>query len=330
VCPVGPPFTISEPGEPTAPQVARSGSDGFVVVWVDNWTLQGRRLDAQGTPVGMQFELSGDYPTYYNFGLGGDPTGRFVVTWESEGSDGDEHGVVAQRFDAANTPLGSTFVVNTYTTGLQFNPSVAVDPDGTFVIAWESQVGQDGYGSGVFAQRYDASGAPAGGEFQVNVTTALDQSYPAVATQPSGDFLVVWRDEHANCGPGCVIGRRDDAGGAPQTGEFVVSDGSAGPPSYYNSIDVDTSATGEPPTPAMPRSGSGSRGRRRPRARSGMRSPPICTPSVSTTDRTRSWPSRSSCRGRRAAPGRAGRICTGSGSGTPTRAASTASCASSC
>jgi hypothetical protein len=243
--PLGPPFTISVPDYPTEPHVVRSGDDGFVVVWIDDFTLQGRRLGATGTPLGPQFEVSSDYPNYFNFDLGADASGGFVVTWERDGSDGDDQGVVAQRFDATNTPLGPTFVVNTYTTGFQFDPTIAVDPSGNFLIAWESQSGQDGSSAGVFAQRYDASGAAAGGEFQVNVSTVLRQDYPAATADLDGNFVIAWHDGYQNCGPGCVIGRRYDPSGTPQSGEFVVSDGTTGPPYYYNSIDVDTSATGD-------------------------------------------------------------------------------------
>ena len=37
-------------------------------------------------------------------------------------------------------------------------------------MAWESY-GQDADGYGIFAQRYDAAGAPSGTEFQVNTYT---------------------------------------------------------------------------------------------------------------------------------------------------------------
>ena len=41
--------------------------------------------------------------------------------------------------------------------------------------------GQDGSGSGIYAQRYDAQGVPQGGEFRVNSTTSGDQRYSSVA-----------------------------------------------------------------------------------------------------------------------------------------------------
>jgi hypothetical protein len=90
-------------------------------------------------------------------------------------------------------PLGPEFRVNTYTTGLQWFPSVAADTSGNFVVVWSSD-GQDGSSWGVFAQRYASSGFPVGPEFRVNTYTTSPQGGSfdiAVASDPSGNFVVV-------------------------------------------------------------------------------------------------------------------------------------------
>ena len=80
-----------------------------------------------------------------------DPAGNFVVTWGSFRQDGGSFGVFAQRFDAEGVPRGAEFRVNSYTTGSQGTPAVALDARGNFVVAWSSV--QDGSATGVFAQR---------------------------------------------------------------------------------------------------------------------------------------------------------------------------------
>src|SRR5688572_27029592 len=67
-----------------------------------------------------------------------DDDGDFVVAWASRGQDGSGLGVYAQRYAATGTPLGGEFLVNTTTAGDQYAPSVAMDADGDFVIAWGS------------------------------------------------------------------------------------------------------------------------------------------------------------------------------------------------
>ena len=69
-----------------------------------------------------------------------------------------------------------------------------MDTDGDFVVAWDSDEQEGaGYGAGVYAQRYDGDGTPAGDEFHVNTYTTEEQERPSVAMDASGDFVVAWR-----------------------------------------------------------------------------------------------------------------------------------------
>jgi len=152
-----------------------------------------------------------------------DADGDFVVAWESYGQDGFDRGIIAQRFDAAGTAQGPEFQVNTFTTGNQWFAAVAMDADGDFVVAWMS-FGQDGSGTGIFARRFDATGAAQGGEFQVNSFTTSDQSGPAVAMDAEGDFVVAWTDYYGQDGSSWgVFARRYDAAGTAQGPEFQVN-----------------------------------------------------------------------------------------------------------
>ena len=121
-----------------------------------------------------------------------DADGDFVVAWQSNAQDGDGYGIYAQLYNELGVAVGSEFRVNTTTASNQSAPSVAVDADGDFVVAWVSS-GQDGSGFGVYAQRYNASGAAVGSEFRVNTYTASTQSAPSVAVDADGDFVVAWQ-----------------------------------------------------------------------------------------------------------------------------------------
>src|SRR5262249_26214444 len=69
---------------------------------------------------------------------------------------------------------GAEALVNTYTPGIQQTTqgaqAVAVDSAGDSIITWSS-TGQDGSGSGVYAQHYSAEGTAIGSEFRVNTTS---------------------------------------------------------------------------------------------------------------------------------------------------------------
>ena len=122
--------------------------------------------------------------------IASDVAGNFVVVWNSFGQDGDGGGVFGQRFDASGTRLGSEFQVNTTTAGTQlagFGRAVAKDAAGRFVVVWDARH----YPWHVNAQRFAADGARVGAEFQVDAGP-FSATRPAIATSPTGDFVVAW------------------------------------------------------------------------------------------------------------------------------------------
>ncbi|MCU0527027.1 MAG: hypothetical protein MUF72_19650 [Elainella sp. Prado103] len=116
----------------------------------------------------------------------------------------------------------SDFPVNTYVSGRQENPDIAVDPLGNFVITWQS-FGQDGDGFGVFARSYNASADPLGSEFLVNTITSGDQFTPAVAIDSGGNFVVVWTSEGRGFSGEDVYGQRFDANTGLIGSEFKIN-----------------------------------------------------------------------------------------------------------
>ena len=126
--------------------------------------------------------------------------------------------------------VSPVFQVNTYTEGDQLASDVASNGNGRFVVVWHSgrvyEPGptQDGSGYGVFARVFDASGTPIGAEIPVSQTTAGNQDESAVAMDPDGGFVIVWRSETPVTFESRIFGRRFDPPGAPLGSEFVVSD----------------------------------------------------------------------------------------------------------
>jgi hypothetical protein len=215
-------------GDQAYPSAAMSPGGNFVVVWASysqdgsGWGIFGQRYNSEGLAVGGEFRVNtytaGDqnYPD-----VAMDASGDFVVTWASFGEDGSGWGVYAQRYNASGAAVGGEFRVNTTTLGDQTYPSVAMDSGGDFTTAWQSQ-NQDGSGWGIYAHRYYASGAPAGGDFRVNTTTGGDQTSPSVAMDTAGDFTVAWVCMTQRSGPAVDAQRYNSLGGA-LGGEFQVN-----------------------------------------------------------------------------------------------------------
>ena len=123
-------------------------------------------------------------------------------------------------------PFGPEFRINTFTPGWQFEPVTATNGAGGFVVVWNSLL-QDGSGWGTFGQRFASSGAPLGPEFRVNSFTTSDQGYsgwrPAVAADPSGNFVIVWNGFLQDGAGFGVFGQRFASSGAPLGPEFRVN-----------------------------------------------------------------------------------------------------------
>ena len=214
------------PEDQYVPDVAMAGNGAFVVVWSDNEKDQGytgvfaRRFAADGLALATEFQVSAyttdsqDRPT-----LAMTSGGSFVVAWELDRPG--ESDVFVRRFNAAGGALGVELQVDQFDSQ-QFEPDVAVDADGDFVVVWMSRY-QDGLYSGVFARRFGSSGAALGPEFQVNDHTEGDQQHPAVAMGGNGAFVVVWEDFGFDGYDQAVVARRFDSSGTPLAVEFQVN-----------------------------------------------------------------------------------------------------------
>jgi hypothetical protein len=122
--------------------------------------LRGLRIDLSGTALGPPFPIVDD--TYDGqFVLHRpvvDGAGNVLFTWTAEvPANGRE--MYGRLFDVTGSPQGSSFPINIYQPGHQYE-GVAAGTAGTgFVVAWTSSPetgrGQDGDGAGVFARRLD-------------------------------------------------------------------------------------------------------------------------------------------------------------------------------
>ncbi|MEO1085011.1 MAG: SdrD B-like domain-containing protein, partial [Acidobacteriota bacterium] len=142
------------------PTVAGAG-DGFLVAWSDQADprVDGRLFDPAGTPLGSQIVLTGqggdeDSSDQANLvGLGG---GGYVLSWTSNasGSDGSGFGLSGLRLDAAGSPVGGSFRLNSFTAGNQFEPHLAVGAGDVLFATWtgRSSPGDDDSGRSVIGR----------------------------------------------------------------------------------------------------------------------------------------------------------------------------------
>lgn len=189
-------FTIDRQDSPA---VAIDSGGGFMVVWTgidqdgDGYGIFAQQFLSNGAPTGGEIQVNTYTPDDQNFTkVAAEPGNVFVVVWQSSLQDGSSIGIFGQRFIAGGGPLGSEFLVNSFTVNEQYLPSVAGNTNGGFLVAWSSY-GNEGDGTGVFARRFATDGSPIGDDFQVNVETYSQQDTPSVASRPNGEFVAVWQ-----------------------------------------------------------------------------------------------------------------------------------------
>ncbi len=192
------------------PSVTADSFGDFVVVWTSygsnsadtsSTSILGQRFDSAGLPVNSEF-LVNTYTTSTQFDaeVAVDDAGNFVVVWMSNGSPGsdpDGLSIEGQRFDSAGNAVGGQFRINTLDTLANYpnvQPSVAADAAGNFLVVWSSirSSGNDSSGHAIEGQLFDSTGAPVGGQFQVNTHTQGNQYRPRVGVDDGGNFVVAW------------------------------------------------------------------------------------------------------------------------------------------
>ncbi|HZN95433.1 MAG TPA: S-layer homology domain-containing protein, partial [Myxococcales bacterium] len=212
------------------PAVALSPSGGFFVVWEDTAGLDGdgvavmgRRYDPAGAPLGSPFVVntttaSAEWmPSVYS-----DPRGGFIAAWSRTTSAGAV--IDAQRFDPAGRRQGGEFQISTYAPDILTAPVVAFDGAGNFVAVWVAQL-QDSLSTGIYSQRFDASGARLGTEFRVNSYTSSNQQTPSVIRDPAGGFVIAWQSTGQDGFAVLALAQRFDAAGGRVGAEFRLGEG---------------------------------------------------------------------------------------------------------
>lgn len=215
--PLGAPFTISERMNHPANAVARSASGSFVTARVELYSTGGvlsgklllQRHAADGSLQGAAFPAdpagtSNDiYPA-----LAMSPSGDFVVVWSRyAGAEAPNvgHDFYAQRFSASGARIGGIQHVAHVVSFNETIPSVAMNVDGSYVVAWHAYTRVPiGFlnlvTTRVSARQYASNGQPRGAVITVDdglppnelISGPDGASTVAVGVDASGVFTVAY------------------------------------------------------------------------------------------------------------------------------------------
>ncbi len=173
---------------------ASAAGDGLMVYEGDQLDgsgsgISGRLYTSLGQPNGGPFVINTTVTGEQTAPVvGASAAGDYVVVWVTETGGAAGLDIVGQRLDPAGNKVGGEFAIAQTVAGNQTAPSLDVAPDGSFVVAWQSE-GQDGNAAGIYLRQFNAQAQPLTGDLRVNATTAGNQQAPTVAM--SGARVVV-------------------------------------------------------------------------------------------------------------------------------------------
>ncbi len=201
--------------------MAIDAAGGFVVVWQGGYSgygILGRRFSGTGNEIGGEFQISAQTGSSTGPDVAAAPDGRFVAVWVDYGQPTRIRG---RLFDSNGAPAGGEFQVS-LSSGDLYLPAIAIDPAGAFVVVWIDYSGA----KQIAGRRFDSTGAPLGGEFQVDSFSPYPyySGTPSVAMDASGNFMVAW-SAGDYYGAEEIFARAFESSGAPRTAVFRVSSG---------------------------------------------------------------------------------------------------------
>ena len=184
-----------------------------------------QRYQPSGTKLGEEFQVNTHTESLQNApSVSGLADGGFVISWQDGGDhDGYSFGIFAQRYQADGTKVGEEFQVNTHAISSQWSPAVSSLNNGGFIITWHGSDPDDGYAPDIFAQRYLASGAMDGEEFQVNTYTRDSQYSAAVSGLINGGFVITWNSRDQDGSEFGIFAQHYQADGTRSGEEFQVN-----------------------------------------------------------------------------------------------------------
>jgi hypothetical protein len=163
--------------------VASAPNGTFMAVWhQSNGWVEGQLFTVSGEKQGPQFTVQEGFNGLSD--VVADASGNFwVVSSVNNGS-----GYVSKYSNTGELLVDSLVLPSE---GVASDPVITVLKDGRILVSWYD--GQNTSGSDIYGQILTGEGALSGDPFVVNVTTAENQSKPAVAALTSGGFVVAWQ-----------------------------------------------------------------------------------------------------------------------------------------
>ena len=156
-----------------------------------------------------------------------DKNGNFVVVWADDLDGNGMYQIYMRGFDETGKERFKTAVVNSKDTGQQRNPSIAMAPDGHFVVAWEDE-SDNAATPQIFVRGFNADGQQAFADRNVDKLAGVNHR-PRIAMADDHSFVVTWEAADSADGDFQVMAKGFKADGTDRYNKFTVNGTNVGP-----------------------------------------------------------------------------------------------------
>ncbi|KAA9130207.1 hypothetical protein F3N42_13655 [Marinihelvus fidelis] len=188
-------------GQQRFPDIAVAPNGDFVVVWEDDTNdnffsdIMARGFHANGTQKFADIVVNDDSAGHQmDPAVGIADDGSFVVVWADDTNANELYQVAARGFNANGTEKFRQRELNLEDAGQQFQPDVAVGPNGDFAAAWVDDADLNHYYE-IHGRGFSASGSAWSKMVTVNQVATASQYHPAVSIGADRSFAVAWVDQ---------------------------------------------------------------------------------------------------------------------------------------
>jgi hypothetical protein len=185
-----------------------------------------RRFDKSGNALGPEFPVHSSSFPFPNPSIAMSPTGEFVIAFcDGDGRFNGSSSILVRRYNNRGELLGEDVVVSQEVPVHNYYPSVAMRPDGGFVVCWYGAPATLGNTSTILVRVFDNAGLPAGNQLAVSSVSMTISSKPtSIVVDEDGRFLITWYAPNSS-GDGDVFVRGYSADGEASPYATLVSEG---------------------------------------------------------------------------------------------------------
>lgn len=225
---------VAAPGFQGYPSFSVNSKGLIVMAWADersgNSDILAQMLDFDGATIGNIITVCNvaGYQAYPELSLFSNDD--FIVVWGDYRYSETGPAVYARRFDQKGVALGTEFRIS-LGTKLQYCPSVAVNPDKSFVVSWVA--GED-YANDTgkylhYIRCFDGAANPVTAELVVSIATDDHSTEAFSALHGSDDkgFILAWEESRGNH-LGAIRAQRFHANASKAGPEMQVSTAQTG------------------------------------------------------------------------------------------------------